>query len=159
MSKPQPAVQRLSDLKAGERGTFFALLADRVRGTTQSNKPYYLCRFKDLRRTAAYMVWEDGPFFRQCDSEWQAGQFFKVRGVYTDHEKYGPQIEVEQIRHVQDRDAADGFDPADYVERSRLDPDRMLGDLRALIDADIADQPLRKLTRSLIDRHADRLKV
>jgi 3'-5' exoribonuclease len=105
------------------------------------------------------MVWEDGPFFRQCDSEWQAGEFFKIRGVYTDHEKYGPQIEVEQIRHVQDRDAAEGFDPADYVERSRLDPDRMLADLRALIDAEIADPPLRKLTSTLIDRHADRLKV
>ena len=159
MSKPRPAITRLSELKAGERGTFFALLAERVHGTTQSNKPYYLCRFKDLRRTAAYMVWEDGPFFRPCDAEWQAGQFFKVRGVYTDHEKYGPQIDVDQIRPVQDRDAGEGFNPADYVERSRLDPDQMLAELRALIDSEVADIPLRRLTRTLIDRHADRLKV
>jgi 3'-5' exoribonuclease len=159
MSKPRPAVTRLSDLKAGERGTFFALLAERVRGTTQSNKPYYLCRFKDPRRTAAYMVWEDGPFFQQCDAEWQAGQFFKVRGVYAEHEKYGPQIDVEQIRPVQDRDSAEGFNPADFVERSRLDPGHMLAELRGLIDSEIADLPLRRLTRTIIDRNADRLKV
>src|SRR3954469_22737505 len=119
MSKPRPTIVRLSDLKPGERGVFFALLAERIRGVTQSNKPYYLCRFKDLRRTATYMVWEDGSFFADCDSNWQAGQFFKIRGVYADHEKYGPQIDVEQIRHVLDRDAAEGFNPADLVERSR----------------------------------------
>ena len=35
----------------------------------------------------------------------------------------------------------------------------MLADLRALIDADIADEPLRRLTRTLVDRHAERLKA
>ena len=75
------------------------------------------------------MVWADGPHFEACDTEWQAGQFFKIRAVYSEHEQYGPQIDVEQIRHVEDRDAADGFDPADFVERSRLDPDAMLAEL------------------------------
>ena len=159
MSKPQPAVVRLSDLKPGERGTFFALLADRVRGTTQSNKPYYLCRFKDLRRSVGYMVWEDGPFFKVCDSEWLPNQFFKLQAVYSEHPKYGLQIDVVKIRHVQDRDAADGFNPAVYVDRSRYDPDAMLAELRALVEAEIADLPLRRLTSTLIDTHADRLKV
>jgi 3'-5' exoribonuclease len=159
MSRPQPAIVRLSDLTPGDRGTFFALLAERARGLTATNKPYFKCAFKDLRRTATYMVWEDGPHFKACDTEWQPGQFFKIRGRYSEHEKYGSQIEIEQIRYVQDRDAAEGFNPADFVERSRLDPDRMLADLRALIDAEIADVPLRRLALSLIDRHADRLKA
>lgn len=159
MSKPRPAVTRLSDLKPGDRGTFFAVLADRSRGETRDRKPYYICRFKDRRRTVGYMVWQDGPFFAVCDTEWQVGQFFKVQAVYGEHERYGPQIEVEQIRHVQDRDAADGFNPADFVDRSRLDPDQMFTELRALIDAEIADEPLRRLTRTLIDRHADTLKL
>lgn len=158
MSKARPAVVRLSDLRPGERGTFFALLADRVRGLAQNNKPYFKCAFKDLRRTATYMVWGDGPFFKACDAEWQPGQFFKIRGVYTEHERYGSQIDVEQIRHVADRDTAEGFDPADFGERSRLDPDRMLADLRALIESEIVDPALRRLTRSLVDRLADRLK-
>ncbi len=159
MPKPAPAPTRLSDLKPGERGVFFAMLADRVRGVTQSNKPYFKCTFKDLRRTATYMVWLDGPHFAACDAEWQAGQFFKIRGVYTEHERYGSQIDVEQIRHVEDRDRTEGFNPADFAERSRLDPEQMLADLRALIDAEIADRPLRKLTLAIVDRHADRLKV
>jgi 3'-5' exoribonuclease len=159
MSKARAAVTCLSDLKPGDRGTFFALLADRVRGLAQNNKPYFKCVFKDLRRAATYMVWEDGPFFKACDAEWQPGQFFKIRGVYTEHERYGPQIDVEQIRHVEDRDAAEGFNPADFAGRSRLDPDQMLAELRTLIDSEIADLPLRKLTRALVDQFADRLKV
>ena len=117
MSNPRPAVHRLSDLNVGERGTFFALLAERTRGTTQTNKPFYTCRFKDLRRTATYMVWADGPFFKLCDTEWQAGQFFKIRALYDEHDRYGPQIDVEQIRRVQARDEAEGFDPTDFVEQ------------------------------------------
>src|SRR5262245_3834119 len=159
MSKPRPVVARLSDLKPGDRTTFFALLSDRARGTTQSNKPFYTCRFKDIRRTVTYMVWADGPHFSVCDTEWQPGQFFKIRGIYSEHERYGPQIDIDQIRHVEDRDAAEGFNPADFAERSRFDPDQMLAELRAVIDADIADVPLRLLTRTLVDRHADRLKV
>jgi 3'-5' exoribonuclease len=159
-SKPtRPAVTRLSDLKSGDRGTFFALLAERTRGATQSGKPFYTCRFRDARRTATYMVWADGPHFPVCDTEWQAGQFFKVRALYTEHERYGPQIDVEQIRPVQDRDSVEGFNPADLVERSRFDPDVMLAELRGLIQTEIADEPLRRLTLTLVDRYADRLKL
>src|SRR5258708_21618974 len=132
MSKPRPAIVRLSDLKPGEHSTFFALLSERTRGETRERKPYFVCRFKDLRRTVGYMVWADGPFFEKCDNEWQPGQFFKIRGVYGDHIKYGPQIEVEQIRHVLDRDVAEGFNPADFGDRSRFHPDAMLAELQAL---------------------------
>jgi 3'-5' exoribonuclease len=159
MSKPRPAIVRLSDLKPGDRGTFFAMLADRNRGVTQTNKPFYKCSFKDLRRTATYMVWADGPHYQSCDTEWQTGQFFKIRATYSEHERYGSQIDIDQIRHVQDRDAADGFSAADFAERSRLDPEQMFADLRVLIESEIADVPLRRLTVSLIDRHAERLKV
>jgi 3'-5' exoribonuclease len=159
MSKPQPVITHLSDLKVGERGTFFALLTDRSRGTTQTNHPFFKCKFRDLRRSVGYMVWEDGPFFKQCDATWQTGQFFKIRGVYYEDERYGAQIDVEQIRHVQDRDANDGFNPADLVERSRFDPDAMLTELRALIDSEIADESLRKLTQTIVDRQSERLKV
>jgi 3'-5' exoribonuclease len=159
MSKSRPAVSRLSDLKPGDSGTFFALLSERTRGLAQNNKPYYKCTFKDRRRTATYMVWADGPQFAACDTDWQAGQFFKVRGLYTEHDRYGSQIDVEQIRHVEDRDRDEGFNPADFAERSRLDSDQMLAELRALIDSEISDVPLRRLTRALIDRHADKIKL
>src|SRR5947209_2298810 len=120
MSKPRSTIVRLADLKPGDRGTFFALLSDRNRGLAQNNKPYFKCTFKDLRRSATYMVWADGPHFEVCDKDWQVGQFFKIRGLYTEHERYGAQIDVDQIRYVQARDEAEGFNPADFVERSRL---------------------------------------
>ena len=159
-SKPaRPAITRLSDLKAGDRGTFFALLAERTRGATRDGKPFYTCRFRDARRTATYMVWSDGPHFPACDTEWQAGQFFKLRGTYGEHERYGPQVEVQQARPVREGDEADGFREADFLDRSRFDPDAMLTELRGLIQAEIANEPLRRLALSLIDRHADRLKA
>ena len=105
------------------------------------------------------MAWGDGAFFQACDSEWQPNQFFKIRAEYGVHPKYGPQIDIQQIRHVQDRDAADGFNPADLVERSRFDSEAMFAELRALIDSEIADEPLRTLTRTIVDRQAERLKT
>jgi 3'-5' exoribonuclease len=159
-SKPTHAtIRRLSDLKPGDRGTFFAVLAERTRSNSHANRPYYICRFKDLRRTVTYMVWSDSAHFAACDSEWQAGQFFKVQAVYGDHPKYGSQLEeVEKIRFVNDRDAADGFDPTDLVEQPRLDLDGTLSELLTFITETITDEPLRRLTVGLVERHGDRLK-
>ena len=157
-SKPTtPTIRRLSDLKPGERGTFFAVLAERTRdGHAARTNLTTRAGSSDLRRTATYMVWADGPYFTGCEAEWQAGQFFKIQAVYGEHDKYGPQIDVEKIRLVEDRDKADGFDPADFVERSRFGPgDSMLRELRELRPMQtIADEPLRRLTAGLLDRHA-----
>jgi len=155
----RPAIVRLSDLRPRERGTFFAVLAERTKSVAQSNKPYYTCKFKDLRRTVTYMVWLDGSHFSVCDSEWQSGQFFKINALYEEHPRYGPQIaDVEKIRRVIDRDAAEGFDPLDLVERSRFDPDELLRDLIRFVQEMISDEPLLRLTLGLIERHGDRFK-
>jgi 3'-5' exoribonuclease len=154
---PSPPIRRLSELKPGERGTFFALLADRNRSQTREGKPFYTCRFRDARRTATYMVWGDGPHFAACESDWQPGQFFKVNARFDEHERYGPQIDVLKIRPIEPRDEADGFKATDFVEGSRHDSSRLLADLRELIQTTIGDEPLRRLTLGLIDRHADLL--
>jgi len=151
-------VVRLSDLKPGERGTFFAVLAERARHSTQNDRPYYSCKFKDARRTASYMVWHDNPHFRECDSSWEPGHFFKLQAVFGEHPKYGPQLEIEKIRFVNDRDKADGFDPGDLVARSRSEPDEALRDLLDFIRETITDEPLRRLTLGLVERYGDRLK-
>jgi 3'-5' exoribonuclease len=157
MSRPKPPVSRLSDLKPGQLADFFALLAERTRGSTRDGKPYYTCRFRDARRTAAAMIWADGGLFEQCESEWREGQFFKLRAVYAEHERYGPQLDVQNIRPATDADRPDGFDPAGFAEHSRFDPRSMLAELRALVEEQIADAPLRRLVLTLLDRHADAL--
>src|SRR5262245_14625780 len=159
MSIPQPPITRLSVLKPRERGTFFAQLADRTKGTTREGKPYFNCRFRDARRTAAFMVWGDGPFFDACENGWSVGQFFKIHAVYTDHEKYGPQIDVIKIRPVDSRDEAEGFQATDFQERPKFDAAAALAELRALVEAQVADVPLRRLIIGLLDRYAEKLQV
>jgi 3'-5' exoribonuclease len=158
MARNKPPLVRLSELKSGEAGDFFVYLAERSRGTTRDGKPYYTCRFRDAGRTATVMVWQDGGRFEDCDTTWQQGGFFKIRGTFQENERYGPQIEIQQIRPVQEGDRADGFDPADLVERSRFDSDAMLGNLRTLAGEHLADEPLRRLVLTIIDRHAEALK-
>jgi len=87
-----------------------------------------------------------------------ARQFYKIRGVYAEHERYGPQIDLQNIRLVTDADREDGFDPAAFVEHSRFDAGAMFAELKALVQENIADAPLRRLVLTILDRHADALK-
>src|SRR5438874_13753107 len=90
MPRPKPPVSRLFELKQGDSGDFFALLAERTRSATREGKPYYACRFRDARRTATYMVWADGEFFDACQTEWKEGRCYKIRAAYGEHDRYGP---------------------------------------------------------------------
>jgi 3'-5' exoribonuclease len=101
------------------------------------------------------MVWADGPWYEMCERDWKDGQFYKVRGVYEEHEKYGPQIDIHNIRPVTDADRNDGFDPADFVVHSRFDRPAMFAELKDLAEKQIADVPLRRLVTTLLERHAD----
>lgn len=159
MSRAKPSLVRLSELTPGQYADFFALLAEKTRGATREGKPYYACRFRDARRTVAFMAWEDLPWYKAAETDWQAGHFYKLRAVYGEHEKYGPQLtEVTHVRAATDADLADGFDPSQLVESSRYDAAGMLADLKQLATAHIADEPLRKLVLTLLDRHAEPLK-
>lgn len=154
---PRPAVVPFHLAPAGKPADFFALLADKKPGKTRDGKPFFTCQFKDRRRTAAGMVWADGPFFAACEADWQPGQFFKVRGVFGEHDRYGPQVELVQVRAVMPADADDGFREADFRDRSRFDGPAMLAELRELAAAELRDAPLRALVVGLLDAHADRL--
>src|SRR5438094_10367461 len=90
MSRAKPPLLRLHELTPGQHGDFFALLVDKTKGATRDGKPYYICRFRDARRTATLMVWADSPTFKACESEWQPVHFYKLRATYTEHERYGP---------------------------------------------------------------------
>jgi 3'-5' exoribonuclease len=158
VTRLKPNLVRLRELALGQSGDFFALLAERTRGTTREGKAYFACRFRDTLRLATYMVWQDGRWFDNCEREWKDGQFFKLRGTYTEHERYGPQLEVELIRPATDSDREDGFDPADLVVRSRFDPEAMLNELRSVAEKNIANDSLRRLTLTLLERHAEPLK-
>jgi 3'-5' exoribonuclease len=158
MPAAKPAVVRLSEVTPGQTGDFFALLSEKTRSARRDGKPFYACRFRDARRTAAFMAWADNPWFESCEREWQEGQFYKVRGLYQEHPTYGPQIDIANIRPINDADAADGFDVADFVESSRFNRDEMLKELVGLAQEQIADAGLKRLVLTLLERHGERLK-
>jgi 3'-5' exoribonuclease len=154
----KPSLIKLAEMQPGQLADCFAQLSEKHRKTTQSGKPYYACRFRDARRSASVMVWSDSGFFEDCQTQWQVGQFFKLRAIYSEHEKYGPQLDAEQIRPVEDRDREDGFSELDFIERSRFEPDEMLAELRALVAKEITDAPLLALVQKLLAAHEAELK-
>ncbi len=158
MAKARPPLVRLGEMAPGQLGDFFALLAERVRGARRDGKPFYTCRFRDAQRTVSAMVWADGPWFESCEKDWRDGQFYKVRAVFEEHPTYGPQIEIQNLRPVNDDDRADGFDPLQYVERTRFSIDAMYDELCSLAEAEIADEPLRRLVRTILERTQKQLK-
>jgi 3'-5' exoribonuclease len=158
MSRPKPPIVPLAALEPHQFADCFALLAERKAASTSAGKPYYICRFRDAGRTATYMVWADGPFFDACEKDWREGTCYKLRVHYSEHEKYGPQVEVQQVREATEDDRADGFDPLQFVPRSRHDSDEMFAELRSLARIGIIDEPLRRLVLLVLDRHADRLR-
>jgi 3'-5' exoribonuclease len=158
MAKAKPTLVRLSELAPGQAGDFFVLLAEKTRGARRDGKPFYTCRLRDARRSAAFMVWSDGAWFDACEREWQVGQFFKVRGRFDEHPVYGPQLDIQILRLATEADQAEGFDPADFVECSRYDPSAMFAELVGLAKANIADKPLQALVLTLLERHAEPLK-
>ncbi|MCG6157536.1 3'-5' exoribonuclease YhaM family protein [Rubinisphaera margarita] len=151
-SETAEALVKLSDIAAGKKGECFALLCDRQRAETRDGKPYYRCQFRDLKRTATAMIWSDSSWFEVCDESWAPGQFFRLRVRYTENQ-YGPQIEIERIREVNDDDKADGFNPADYLPQSRFDTDRMMQELRGIVEQEISDAPLQRLVLAILDDH------
>jgi 3'-5' exoribonuclease len=157
MSRPKPTLVRLCDMTAGQFGDFFVLLSEKTRGKTREGKPYFTCRFRDARRTATSMIWEDGGWFTDCERDWKEGTFYKVRGNYGESERYGPQIEIVEIRPVMSAENERGFQPRDIVESSRFEPPEMLAELKELAEKNIANEPLRRLVLTIVDRHATAL--
>jgi 3'-5' exoribonuclease len=160
MSRPaaRMPIVPLHELTPGQQSDSFALLQECAKGLTREGKPYYACRFADKQRTVAYMVWADTPWFKVCEAEWRQGQVYKLRLTYIEHEKYGPQLELHNIRPTTDADLADGFDPSQFVDQSRFDPEAMFHELVMLAEKEIVSDPLRKLTKGLLQKWAKPIK-
>jgi 3'-5' exoribonuclease len=151
---PQP----LHTLTPGQQADFFAILFEKVRGATREGKPYFTCRFRNRLRQVTCMVWADSATFSACEREWREGQIYRLRAIYEEHERFGPQIDIQQIRPVSERDRDDGLDPAEMVESSRWPVDEMYRELVALVESELAETPLRMLVLGLLQTHEQAIK-
>jgi 3'-5' exoribonuclease len=140
------------------RADFFALMVERTRGITREGRPYYHCRFRDTGRTVAFMAWVDDRWFVPCENDWREGTFYKLRAIYHEHERYGPQIDLLALREVSDADRADGFDEANFVEATPHEIEVLWAELVALAKENIDDEALRDVVLHLLETHVHVLK-
>lgn len=158
MGKAKATLLRLFEMTPGQSGDFFALLGERTRGARKDGKPFYTCRFRDAQRSVVFMAWSDGPWFEACEKDWREGQFYKIRGAYDEHQSFGAQIDIGNIRPATDDDREAGFNPLDYVVKSRYDVEAMYQELLAVAETHIGDLPLRRLVQTILTRNAKQLK-
>lgn len=151
------SVTRFSEIEPGEMADCFALLAAREAGQTRDQKPFYRATFRDPHRSATAMIWSDSPWYEECDSRWSIGGFYKLRCRYSESQ-YGPQIEIERIRPVQDGDEADGFDAGEFFVSTRFDCEAMFAELTALVESEITDLPVRRLVSELLSEHGEEIR-
>ncbi|MCA9073851.1 MAG: HD domain-containing protein [Planctomycetaceae bacterium] len=151
-------ITRLCDLQPGQLGDCFALLTAREQATTRDGKPYFRCTFRDAARSVTAMIWSDTPFFAPCSESWKAGEFYKLRCRFSES-SYGPQIELDRIREVNDEDLENGFDPGDFLQSSRFDLDEMFNELTYIVEAEIEEKPLRQLVSQILAEHTDQIKT
>jgi len=157
MGKAKPPVVPLHQLAPKQSADFFALLVEKKQNTTREGKPFFTAKFRDAKRTVSAAIWGDSQLYGACEADWQLGQYFKIRGFFVEDERYGPKIEIQNIRVVNDEDRAEGFREADFVECSRFDSEAMFKELRVLAEAEIKDEHLRTLVLSILDEYAPRL--
>ena len=149
-----PRLIPLADMVEGQEADVFVLLAARTDGTTRDGKPFFRVTFRDARREVTCPIWRDSAHFDACRDQWQPGQFYKLRAIYTES-KYGPQLEVRKIRPIAPEDKCEGFDETMFLPRTKFDPSRLLAELIELARREIKDPALAALTVELLEQHRE----
>ncbi|MGD9126590.1 MAG: HD domain-containing protein, partial [Planctomycetia bacterium] len=145
---------QLCDMKDGENGDFFALLTSKEQLTTREGKPYFRVGFRDGEREVNFPIWSDAPWAAECKDEWTPGCFYKIRATYRET-NYGPQLDIQRIREINDDDLTDGFDPGMCLPRSRFEPQSMYDELLTLVREHVENGPLRTLVETILQENRE----
>lgn len=148
---------KFADLKNGQQADCFVLLSAKDRATTRDGKPYYRVTFRDAARSAVAMVWKDSGWFEACEGSWKIGACYKLRCRFVESQ-YGPQIELERIRPIEEADRAEGFDEATLCKSTRFDIAAMYAELMKIANERIQPEPLRRLVVGILEDHAEEIK-
>lgn len=150
-------MQALSEIATGQTAECFVLLVDKEQRTTRDGKPFYRVVFRDRNRSAAAMIWNDSGFFEDCDTAWKKGDFYRIRCQFEET-KYGPQIDLQEIRPVEDADKQDGFTPSDFFMATRFNTEAMYSELVNIAEENIADESLRELVIGILQDFEEDIK-
>lgn len=160
MSREKPQTVKLHELQVGQPATdFYALLIEKNHHTTQSGKGFFNCKFRNKFRTVSCPIWSDSGFYAACESDWQLNTIYKIRGLYVEHERYGAQIDIKQIRATTEEDHAQGLALNEFYDCSRFNPDDVFGQLCELIASEITSDSVKALVIDLLTEHAITIKL
>jgi 3'-5' exoribonuclease len=158
MTNNTKKLPHLHELQPGDLCECFAVLVSKDRASTRDGKPYFRVQFRDLQRTITAMIWEDGGFFDACETEWKAGQFYRLKGLYQENQ-YGSQMTLEAVREIQPQDSRDGFNPSLFYLQSRYDVEKLWEELLQIVESEIHDPELKTLVSQILQKYAREIKV
>ena len=157
MAKPKPPLLPLHQIEPGQLADCFAILSDKTLTTTRDGMTFANCKFKDRRRTVNAAIWSDNLLFEEA-KDWPVGQFFKLRGTFSEHDRYGPKFDPIIVRPATTEDRKDGFRESDLMPFSQFDPEEMFAALRTRIESELRNESLKLLVLGLLDDNAPALK-
>ncbi|ADB19402.1 metal dependent phosphohydrolase [Pirellula staleyi DSM 6068] len=152
MSVKTKTIVLLSDLEDGQEGDFFAALSARTSSQTREGKKYWRVTFRDAQREVSFPIWNDSPWSKACESEWQIGECYKMRATYR-RTQFGPQLEIRKIRATVEADTADGFDPLLCLAKSRFNPAQLMAQLRSIATEELMHPELKEVVLHLLETH------
>src|SRR5262249_18421067 len=115
------------------------------------------CRFRDAETVIQAAIWSESKHYSDCEQHWRPGQCYKIRAARKETDRYGPALEIDQIRPVNDGDKEDGFVLLAMIEPPRVDPNQLFGELQTFANVNITDGPLRDLVAFILDRYHDQM--
>lgn len=136
-------------LQPNQLADFFAVLTERDKRAKRDGNPFFTLKFRDRYRVVGACIWENSPLFEQCEALLQPGNHYKLRAQVSDRGRFGPQLEIQNLRPVKPEDRLDGYDPDAFELSSRFNIEEMFSELLFIVET-IEDEPLRKLVLGLL---------
>ncbi|MDO5554182.1 MAG: HD domain-containing protein [Planctomycetia bacterium] len=138
----------LSQMVNGTDADCFVIMAGKEELVTKEGKRYLRVIFRDLKREAQCLLWNDSIFYKEAREKWMVGHFYKIRVLFRDT-GYGPKLELRRIRETTPADGFDGFDPDLCRPSSRIRPDIIIEDILSLARTHLGPGSLLELVQRI----------
>lgn len=156
MTQKRMPIVRLCEMAEGQEADVFVQLTARDEGVARNGKPFFRLAFRDAGREARAFLWRESAYFEECRTNWRAGGFYKVRGLYRETQ-FGPQLELHKVRPVEEKDREDGFDEDRCRPSTAFDPQQLFEQLLGAARDEICDPGLRELTLAILETYREPL--
>ncbi|HEV7163673.1 MAG TPA: HD domain-containing protein [Solirubrobacteraceae bacterium] len=137
----------LNELTDGAEVDQVLLVRDLERRSRRDGGEYLRLQFADRTGAVACMVWEE---LEEISELARAGEPVRVRGRYTVHPRFGPQINLRGLEAA----AAGSYDPKDLLDGPAREIEQMEGEVRDLL-ATVQEAHLRLLLERVFGESSD----